>query len=244
MPNELCGTAWIKPWLQLAGVFGRNRLPIADGITRIVGFALPAHFMKITKLFFAAVLGISINAGAAADKLPKNILDQLPGGYEVLSTAQGLLDGDKLEDVLVVVHKKNEEALARKGVAPSRPLLLFMQNPDGTFTLARRNDHVVLKIDEGGQCDPFEDGEDGLVIKNRYFTVQHSVACGQHWRWFVTFRYERQLRDWVFHKAVNESWLMNNSTDPNADALIPGGASVISGKGKAPVLFEKYRDVR
>ncbi|CAG9202720.1 hypothetical protein BVI434_180056 [Burkholderia vietnamiensis] len=39
---------------------------------------------------------------------------------------------------------------------------------------------MVLRANDGGQCDPFEDGYDGLAVKGRYFTVQNGVACGAH----------------------------------------------------------------
>lgn len=178
---------------------------------------------------------------AMADSLPADILRQIPRGYKVLSVASGELDDDKLPDYAVALSRDNEGMAARTGRAPARPLLLFIARADGGYTLARRNDHVVFRSDEGGQCDPFEDGVEGLVIKSRYFTVQNSVACGQHWSDYITFRYAPELRDWLFHKRIGESWVMNPSSDPNADALIPGGRSVVSGKGKPPVLFEKYR---
>ncbi|WP_098495898.1 hypothetical protein [Collimonas sp. PA-H2] len=159
----------------------------------------------------------------------------------MLSFKSGELNDDKLEDFLVAIHKTDEKTIADKtGKAPRRPLLLFVQNTDGTYTLARRNDHVIFAIDEGGQCDPFEDGEEGLAIKNHYFTIQNSVACGAHWTDYITFRYEPKMQDWIFHKRVSESWVMNNSNDPNADALILGNRRLESGKGKLPVPFEKY----
>jgi len=198
--------------------------------------------MTIRALLTAPLLAAAAQTFAAAGALPKNIQQQLPPGYEVRSTAQGQLDDDQFDDFLVVIRRKNEEAQARKAQAPARPLLIFTRSPDGSYQLARRNDHVVLKSDEGGQCDPFEDGDEGLVIKDHYFTVQNSVACGQHWSWYITFKYAPKLHDWVFHKAISESWVMNPSQDPNTDALIPGGSSVKSGKNKPVLLFEKYRN--
>lgn len=198
--------------------------------------------MKIRILLSATLLVASIQAIAAAGALPKSILAQLPPAYEILSSEKGRLDDDQLDDFLVVIHARNEATYARKEQAPARPLLLFTGQPDGSYKLARRNDHVVMKINEGGQCDPFEDGEDGLAIKDHYFTVQNGVACGQHWTWYITFKYAPKLRDWIFHKAISETWVMNPSDDPNADVLIPGGVSVKSGKNRPALLFEKYRN--
>ncbi|MDN0077567.1 hypothetical protein QU481_22355 [Crenobacter sp. SG2303] len=176
-----------------------------------------------------------------ATPLPESILKQLPKGYSVLSYQGGELNDDKLTDYIVVIRKLDEESISRNSIAPARPLMLFTQNIDGSYTLARRNDHVVFRIDEGGQCDPFEDGEDGLVIHKHYFTVQNSVACGQHWTDYITFRYAPELHDWVFHKRIFENWVMNNSSAPNADALILKGRRLVTEKGKLLVPFEKYR---
>lgn len=191
-------------------------------------------------VFLCALLS-GVCAATQAESLPKNIAGQIPAGYAVLSYKSGKLNDDKLEDFLVALHKADEKTIAEKtGKAPRRPLLLFVQNSDGTYTLAKRNDHVILAVDEGGQCDPFEDGEEGLAIKNHYFTIQNSVACGSHWTDFITFRYDLKLRDWIFHKRISETWVMNNSKDPNADALVLGSRRLESGKGKPPLPFEKY----
>ena len=173
--------------------------------------------------------------------LPEDIVRKLPKGYSVLSYRSGELDDDKLADFLVVIGRNNEKSVVRKEGAPARPLLLFIQDKDGSYSLVRRNDHVVLRIDEGGQCDPFEDGADGLAINRHYFTVEHSVSCGQHWTDYVTFHYVPTLRNWVFHNRISENWVMSDGSDPDADALVSTGKRVVSGKGKPPVLFEDYR---
>lgn len=197
--------------------------------------------MRQKILIVIYVIVVTVSGNSVAGSLPKNILNQIPQGYTVLSSQSGELNPDKLVDFIVALHQPNEGVIRSKNGAPARPLLLFIQNPDGSFKLAKRNDHVVFKIDEGGQCDPFEDGTEGLMIKNHYFTVQNSVACGQHWSDYITFRYDPEMNDWIFHKRISESWIMNNSNDPNADALIPGGRTVITGKGKPGIVFEKYR---
>ncbi len=193
---------------------------------------------KTHALLYAMLLVAS--GFSLAQSLPMNILKQIPGNYTVLAYEGGLLNADKLVDFIVVLHKPNEESRGNN-VSPPRPLLIFIHNTDNSFKLAKRNDHLVFKFDEGGQCDPFTDSDEGLAISKRYFTVQHSVACGQHWTDYITFRFAPELQDWVFHKRISESWVLNTSTGPNADALILGGREMISAKGKAPILFEKYR---
>lgn len=191
-------------------------------------------------IVFLALLLSSSNTFAVS--LPKDILTQLPKDYEVMTFVGGELNDDKLTDYLVVAHKKNEEATFEKTREGSpRPLYIFIQNSNKTFSIAKKNNDVVFAIDQGGQCDPFMDGEDGLALKNHYFTIQNSVACGQHWQDFITFKYDSKLKDWVFHKRVIESWHLNNSDDPNAEALIEDKPQVTKANSKKPITFDAYQ---
>lgn len=176
------------------------------------------------------------------ETLPKDILMQLPKGYEVMTFLGGELNEDKLTDYLVVAHKKNEDATFQKtGDTSPRPLYIFIQNQNKSFSLVKKNNDVVFAIDQGGQCDPFMDGKDGLALRNHYFTVQNSVACGQHWNDFITFHYDSNLRNWVFHKRVFESWHLNSSDDPNAEALIGDKPHVTNANPKKPITFDTYQ---
>jgi hypothetical protein len=169
----------------------------------------------------------------AAD-LPSAIASQIPKGYEVMTFAAGLLNDDGRNDYLVVIHHANDTS-----DSPSpRPLLIFIQNSDESFTLAARNDRVVMRADEGGRCDPFDDGEDGLVIKNHYFTVQNGVACGDHWTDYITFHYDAKRRTWLFHKEISEGWVTND--DPSGDALKPDPRRVIDADALHLVTFAAW----
>lgn len=185
---------------------------------------------------------LTIQATQAAEPLPKNIVQQLPKNLSPLQYKKADLNGDQRADYLVATHDPSEKELMEQGQpAPRRPLLIFTQNQDDSFTLARRNDAVIYAIDEGGQCDPFLDDEEGLAVKGAYFTVENSVACGAHWTDYITFRYAPELQDWVFHKRIAENWVMNPSTKPDAEALILGNRSVSKGKKDHPIFFHKYR---
>ncbi len=177
---------------------------------------------------------------ANAGDLPANILGKIPDGYSILSYESGALDDDGLADYLVVLNKP-EEATPTEQRAPLRPLLLFTQRADGSYDLRKRNDHVAFRIDAGGQCDPFGNDARRLTIKNRYFTIENGVACGQHWTDYITFRYDKALKDWVFHKRIVENWKLNDSQDPEADALVRDVHEVTSAKREAPIRFEDYR---
>lgn len=194
------------------------------------------HFGKRSRrsLFFISVV-LAAGTVRAAD-LPANIVNLVPKGFEVLSYASGQLTEDNRRDYLVVIHRP-VDTMRQPSI---RPLLIFTQNVDGTFRLAARNDTVVMQADEGGQCDPFTDsGDPGLVIKNRYFTVENSVACGHHWTDYITFHFDAKRRDWLFHSEIAQNWRLN--TDSSGDALLPDPAHVTKADRKHPITFEAWR---
>ncbi|MFC6842087.1 hypothetical protein [Xanthomonas theicola] len=129
-------------------------------------------------LRIAAGLLLLATQGARAAELPADVLRQLPAGYLPLAQLRADLDGDGRADHLVARPQRGE---AERAPAPARPLLIFVRQADGGYRLAARNDCVVLKRDNGGQCDPFTDSDDPFAAKGRYFTVQNGVSCGQHW---------------------------------------------------------------
>jgi len=180
-------------------------------------------------------------ASAQNTALPQSVQQQIPIGYEVLQFQSGMLNNDNRVDYLVVLKSKKEQQLFDKTREGSkRPLLIFIQNKSGAFDLAKRNDNVVLTIADGGQCDPFDENNAGLVIKNHYFTVENAVSCGQHWIDYVTFRYDSKANDWLFHKEVIQSWRLNQSQDANADALVSNGITIKTAEKSGPTPFEKW----
>ncbi|MBB5943082.1 MULTISPECIES: hypothetical protein [Xanthomonas] len=191
---------------------------------------LPYRFGLAASLLLASHL-----AHAAA--LPTDVLRQVPSGYQPLAQLQADLDGDGRADYLVALQQRGE---AQRDPAPARPLLIFVQLADGHYRLAARNDHVILKRDQGGQCDPFDPDEDPFAAKGRYFTVQNGVSCGQHWTDFITFRYDPQRKQWLFHKRIQQRWEMNPNPTPDAEALVKDGDKVQSADPKHPVGFADY----
>lgn len=134
--------------------------------------------------------------------------------------------------ILVVVHRRNDSA----DTPSPRPLLIFEEQATRKYRLAARNETVVLRANEGGQCDPFDFGDDGLAVKGRYFTVQNVVACGAHWTDFITFRYDAERRDWLFDSEIL------TSSDPLNGTL--DKVRVMHANRAKPVTFEAWRSAR
>jgi hypothetical protein len=178
----------------------------------------------------AALLAASATLQAAG--LSAGIVAQLPAGYEPMVFSSGpRIEGGR-RSLLVVAHRSDDAPNS-----PSqRPLLIFEEQASGEYRLSARNDTVVLRADEGGQCDPFEDGYDGLAIKGRYFTVQNGVACGTHWTDFITFRYDTERRAWLFDSEIFTTSDPLNGT--------PDKTEVTHANRANPVAFEAWRPMR
>ena len=179
----------------------------------------------------SALLFITVTSSHAAD-LPVDITRQLPVGFEPMVFKKGpTIDGER-RTWLVVAHRHGDTA----DTPSPRPFLIFEEYAKGAYKVAVRNDTVVLRANEGGQCDPFDDGDNGIAVKGSYFTVQNGVACGAHWTDFITFHYEAWRHAWLFHSEIF------NSFNPLGDT--PDKTSMTRANPAKPITFEAWRPAR
>ncbi|MFH5255005.1 hypothetical protein ACGTRS_27610 [Burkholderia semiarida] len=179
--------------------------------------------LRLSALLLPLFAALSLHARAAP--LPKSIAAQLPPGYQPLTAQAGPDLDNGRHSFLVVVHRAVD---TREQPSP-RPLLIYEEQADHTYRLAARNDQVVLRANEGGQCDPFDPDDaagNGVSVKGRYFTVQNAVACGQHWTDYITFRHDPRTHGWLFsNRIVTESFPLDDQPDhvtvTRADAHLP-----------------------
>lgn len=187
----------------------------------------------------AALLLFAASPSALAQPIPPGIVRQLPRGFTVLATAHAPhVHG---HDFYFIALASDEEKALEIGTdpAPARPLLIFEHYRNGRFSQIGRNDEIVMKIDQGGQCDPFDPGL--ITTKGAFFTVENEVACGSHWTDYVTFRFDPAARGYVFDNRRTESWLMNPSDDPHADALVSGGQHVTRSTKSHTIPFARWK---
>jgi hypothetical protein len=167
----------------------------------------------------------------------------IPAGYKVLASARITAGHPTRRFVIVATGRRNENSRTRSGGAPARPLLIF-EEKSGRHVLQGRNDHVVFRRDEGGQCDPFLDGEATIAAKGRYFTVENGVACGQHWTVYVTFRLDDRV-GFIFDNLRAERWILNPSDASDAEALVRDGPPrVVRDRPSRVTTFAAWRPTR
>jgi len=183
-------------------------------------------------------IALATTAGAETPKVPPALGKLLPAGYVPMVTAQARPD-PKHVFVFVVLAKKGEPAGLRVKYPSARPLIVFQQTGSG-FREVARNDRIILRSNEGGQCDPFEGGD--VKTKGRYMTVEHNAACGfSHWESTTTFRFDSQSGAYIFDNERYQSLKFNPDQRPDAEALIPDIDYLKRAKGRAITLSQWRR---
>lgn len=205
-----------------------------------LGQSSTVNRMKQAIQGIAAALFVLASSHAFAESLPQAIVSQLPKGYEAILVQAGDFNQDKAKDYLVVAGMKTENQPGDSGEpAPRRWLLAFIQTSSGKYTLVGKNEKVAFAADQGGQCDPLLDSG-GLVTKGPYFTVENSVACGDHWTDDITFKYDKRHGGFLFYKRIFEAWRLNTSTKSDAEALVRSNRTVTSANRDKPIALDNY----
>jgi hypothetical protein len=183
-------------------------------------------------VFLAVALAVHA-PGVTGRTIGRSGLPTLPSSLKLLTATRARPDATH-EYAIVASASRGES----HRTAHNRPLLIYRLLA-GHWVLVGRNDRVVLRIDEGGQCDPFEGGR--IVAKGRYFTVENAVGCGMtHFTDYVTFRFDPASGGYVFDNLRTESLIQNPSRDPDAEALISTGVRVTCARGQT-IPFARWR---
>jgi len=141
---------------------------------------------------------------------PEQIEQVLTEQYRLLDHVKGDINGDDLEDIIVVLGRKREsddpDDISRYGFpeeeSEERPLVLIV-NEKEHLRVAAFNLEAVYCGDCGGVLgDPYQ----GIVHKGNYFSIEH--YGGSAWRWsrIITFKYSPEKKDWFLHKDGGETY--------------------------------------
>ena len=121
-----------------------------------------------------------------------------------ISEAFGDLDGDSVDERVVVWQDSDLH----------RVLQIFKKDSENKWIKWQEFSNVIMKSDEGGAMgDPFE----GLEIKNRVITINHSGGGGR-FEWGYTYKYRLDLKDRIWKLiGVTVNMLDKNVKDQNLD---------------------------
>jgi len=179
-----------------------------------------------------------------ASQLDTNkILQFIPKGYLILDTIKGDLNGDTIEDLILILKKNGEDTMYNP--SPKRPLCILIGLLDGNYKLVAKNDNVVYKHDEGGMSN--DEPYDGTGIENGIFTVNHYGGSGVNkWDVQTSFKYSPKDSNWYLYKTVNHDVTLNyNNNDTintnNPEVTVDSEEDIIkTEKDFGKILFEEY----
>ncbi|UOQ52709.1 hypothetical protein [Hymenobacter cellulosivorans] len=155
----------------------------------------------------SAPASVASAAATPADSV-RELARFTPAGYRVEAVSQGDLNRDAFPDQVVVLRLLAADS-SMMGDETARPLLLLLGSASGRYTLAARNDQVVLCTGCGGMMgDPFQ----GITIKNGYFSLEYYGGSAWRWTHVTTFKYDPTGHSWFLHREGGESF---HATDPD-----------------------------
>ncbi len=143
-----------------------------------------------------------------AQKLPPAVRPFVDKGTRPIYLASGDLNGDGLEDHVLVLQRQGKSDADPEAKEQPRPLLILLGQPGGALKLAKRNEKIVYCEACGGMMgDPFQ----GVEVGPKTFTVSHYGGSG--WRWSVSYRFNYSRRDdtWQLVRVEEESF---HAADP------------------------------
>jgi hypothetical protein len=155
---------------------------------------LKPNLMFHLVLLSSLISSVSFAADAIkASTIPKAVKTFIDEGSNAIEVKSADLNGDGLDDYLVVTENKDGD----------RSLLIISTQSDGKFKLEKRSDAVVMCKSCGGVLgDPFS----GVQLKLKSFTVNHSGGSADRWANSFTFNYSRRDKTWQLVRVEEMSY--------------------------------------
>ncbi|MEY4934191.1 MAG: hypothetical protein RIS64_550 [Bacteroidota bacterium] len=141
-----------------------------------------------------------LKAIKAAD-IPKHI----PKGFIMKAFVQGNLNGDDIEDVLLVVENPANTALPRS-------VLVLEGQKDATLKVADVGAKAALCHDCGGMMgDPFQDA---VILKDNTFQLNFFGGSREKWVRSVDFQYDTNSKKWLLVRNEHHAYDNGNADKP------------------------------
>jgi len=143
------------------------------------------------------------------EKVPPEVMPFVAQGTRPLSLAGADLNGDGLQDFVLVLERQKEQPSDPDIEDRQRSLLILVRQPGGALKEVKRNDRIVSCSTCGGMMgDPFQ----GVQVGQKTFTVSH--YGGSAWRWSVDYQFNYSRRDntWQLVRVEERSF---HASEPN-----------------------------
>lgn len=149
----------------------------------------------------------------------KNVNEFVPTGWKTIFSTKGDLNGDKLEDIAIVIEKtdkanivKNENLGSEYLNLNPRILLVLFKQKNGSYILAGKNDKDFIKSAGDKENPALMDTLDSISIKNNILKIKFSyfLSAGS---WSVTqntFTFRFQNKKFELIGFDNNSYMRNS----------------------------------
>ena len=208
------GTKWYALFVNSA---------IIDRKVRVEGGRIQVEFsawleekgrliMNRILLFILMIFILSASSTAQTEyvpdsKAPAEIKKFIPPGNKLLALESADLNGDGLQDYILVLEKQKANESDPDIDIDQRPLWIIIRTKEGSLQIVKKNEKVVFCSTCGGVMgDPFQGVEVGL----KTFTVNHYGGSG--WRWSKSFRFNYSRIDDTWQLVRVEETSFHSST--------------------------------
>jgi hypothetical protein len=133
--------------------------------------------------------------------IPKHI----PKGYIMKAFVQGNLNGDEVEDVLLIAENPANKALPRQ-------VLVLEGQKDATLKVADLGAKAALCASCGGMMgDPFQDA---VILKDNTFQLNFFGGSREKWVRSVDFQYDMNSKKWLLVRDEHNAYDNGNADKP------------------------------
>ena len=157
-------------------------------------------------LFLPAILAAQIDY-VSDSKVPGEVKGFIPSGTKVLALESADLNGDGLQDYLIVLEKQKANESDPDIDTNQRPLWILIRNKGGTLEVVKKNEKAVMCSTCGGVMgDPFQGVEVGL----KTFTINHYGGSSDRWALSYKFNYSRIDNTWQLIRVEESTFSTHN----------------------------------
>lgn len=162
---------------------------------------------KINRFRVTALALLLCNLVSAQDKiLPAELKPFLIPGHEVLDFVTGDLNGDKRQDLILILKRAGEDTLLEEDYP--RPLFLLLRQTTGQLKQVLRNDKAILCRRCGGVFgDPYQQTD----ISNNGFSFYFYGGSAWRWTYQFDFAWKPGLNNWMLVREIRGGF---NADDP------------------------------
>jgi hypothetical protein len=139
---------------------------------------------------------------AEPQPVPKELVSFVPPTHDLIDLARADLDGDGLEDALLVLQEKTGPDIPDEDGEPGkrRVLILTRTTAEGGYELKAASDKAIFCEACGGV---FGDPYNGVGAGAKTFTIH--LYGGSNWRWAYDFRF--------IYSRLDQAWELEQSTE-------------------------------